>query len=377
MTASALVLAPIACGVVLLVSGVAKLRDADGSRDAFAAMGVPAALRSPFVVRALPIVEIALGLLLLVTWGWVLAVVAACTAVLFAAYWVLVARVLRRGEAVDCHCFGSIGTDQVTGWTLARNTVLVVLAVLAVAYGAGGSGVPTAVGDLGSSGWAWVAMAGLVAATAALVVSPGGSGGWDEQDDEGDLLDYERTYIPFALLEDEEGRRISLRELASQRAHLLVFLSLGCAPCEDVAKNLEEWQRRLGPVVQVSAVFTAFLEALPDRWTWPGVNRWFDVEGGASRMLAYQGRPGAVLLGADGFLAGGPVAGARNIESSWTTFSPSSPPERARLHPTTGTTTGTTTGMTTGTTTTTRTTTTAAGRRRRGPRPAHRVPLVE
>src|SRR4051794_29820049 len=76
MTSVALVLAPLACAVVLLVSGWAKLGAEEATRAGFAAMGVPQALRAAIVVKALPYAEIALGALLLVAWAWPLAVVA-------------------------------------------------------------------------------------------------------------------------------------------------------------------------------------------------------------------------------------------------------------------------------------------------------------
>ena len=62
-------LAPLTCGVVLLISGVAKVGDPTATRDAFMSMGVPQALRSETLVTPLPYVEIALGVLLLVTWS--------------------------------------------------------------------------------------------------------------------------------------------------------------------------------------------------------------------------------------------------------------------------------------------------------------------
>ena len=122
------------------VSGWTKVGDVTGMRLAFVAMRVPSALSRPVVVRALPYAELALGLALLLTWGWLLAVVGAVATALFVAYTVLVARVLQTGDSVECHCFGSLGGDRVTPATLARNLVLVALAALATAFGAGGSG---------------------------------------------------------------------------------------------------------------------------------------------------------------------------------------------------------------------------------------------
>ena len=307
MTAVALVLAPLACSVVLALSGVAKARDMAGTREAFTSLAVPQALRGEAVVRSLPYVEAVLALLLLVTWSWPLAVVAGATTALFAAYWVLVLLVLRRGEDVDCGCFGAVGDDRVTGATLARNSVLVVLAGLATAFGAAGEGVPTILRDLSGAEAAWLLMALAVTAAGVLVVGRGAPGPASAADE--DLLDYDRQLIPFALLNDADGRRTTLRELAGTRPQLLVFLSPSCDSCVQVAAKLPEWDADLGPV-QIQAVYTAELDTLPANVTAPGVPAWFDVEEGATHTFAPTGRPAAVLLGADGMLAGGPVAGS-------------------------------------------------------------------
>lgn len=312
MTSVALVLAPLTCSLVLLLSGLAKLRDPAASREAFASMGVPAALRSEAVVRLHPYAEVALGVLLLVTWSWAMAVVAAAVTLLFAAYWVLVLLVLRRGEEVDCGCFGAIGDDRVSGTTLARNSLLVLLAALATAYGVAGSGVPDVVRDLRGEDALWVVMAAAAALTAVLVVgrgrpAPAGPSVVPAADE--DLLDYEREPIPFAMLLDREGQQTTLRALASQQAQLLVFLSPSCSQCAEVAAQMPGWAEQLGPV-GLQAVYTEQLSLLPDAVVPAGVPAWFDVARGATDTFAPTGRPAAVLLGADGMLAGGPVAGS-------------------------------------------------------------------
>ena len=254
----------------------------------------------------MPYVEIALGVLLLVTWSWPLAVVAAATTALFAAYWVLVLRVLRRGEEVDCGCFGALGDDRVSGTTLARNSLLVVLAALATAFGAAGSGVlPAAAATSAPTDWWWLVLSAAVAATAVLVV---GLRRPEPAVADDDLLDYERVPIPFALLEDASGTRTTLRQLAAERPQLLVLPELDCWACESSPRSCPTGTSRLGPV-EVSTVFTEPLESIPETMRPVGVSAWFDVEQGATETFA-DGRPSAVLLGADGALAGGPVAGA-------------------------------------------------------------------
>jgi hypothetical protein len=303
-------LAPLTCGVVMLISGVAKVGEPSATREAFMSMGVPRALRSEALVTSLPYVEIALGVLLLATWSWPLAVVGAATTALFAAYWVLVLRVLRRGEEVDCGCFGALGDDRVSGTTLARNSLLVVLAALAAAFGAAGSGVVPALRDFGRTDWWWLLLSVAVAATAVLVA---GLRRPAEVLADDDLLDYERTPIPFALLEDASGTRVTLTQLAAQRPQLLLFLSTHCWACETVAAKVPRWTPRLGPV-EISIVLTESLGSVPDTMRQDGVRMWFDVEQGATDTFA-RGRPSAVLLGADGALAGGPVRGADDVEA--------------------------------------------------------------
>ena len=248
-------------------------------------MGVPQALRSETLVTALPYVEIALGVLLLATWSWPLAVVAAATTALFAAYWVLVLRVLRRGEEVDCGCFGALGDDRVSGTTLARNSV------------AGGARRPrhrlrsrrlgrgarrpatsarrTGGGSSSRSRWRPrpVLVVGLRRPEPAVA------------DD--DLLDYERAPIPFALLEDESGTRDhAARSWPPSDPSCLLFLSSDCWACETVAERLPDWMSRLGPV-EISTVFTEPLEDVPADACGPTASRlWFDVEQGATDTFA-------------------------------------------------------------------------------------------
>ena len=66
---SALLPPVLTCAVVLLVSGVAKLRDPDAVDTAFVDLDVPAVLRHPLLRRALPWVEIALGVWLVLATG--------------------------------------------------------------------------------------------------------------------------------------------------------------------------------------------------------------------------------------------------------------------------------------------------------------------
>jgi hypothetical protein len=161
--------------------------------------------------------------------------------------------------------------------------------------------------------------------TAVLVVAPGtvsretpGAGAREgvpdvEEGADEELLDYERSSIPFAILEDAEGNRVTLRQLAQRQAQLLVFISVGCGACTVTLEKLSGAAEKLAPV-EVQAIYTNYVKDLPAHYLLPGITHWHDLEGGATAALCHAGRPVAALLGADGQLAGGPVTGREAID---------------------------------------------------------------
>lgn len=308
---SALLLPLLTTSAVLVVSGVAKLRDPSSVDAAFTSMRVPAPLATPWARRVLPWVEIAFGLWLLLATGAALVVVAALVTVLFAAYLVLVVRALRGPAPADCGCFGSIGESRVTPVTVWRNALLVLAALLTVLAGLGDVSVIT---DLGADGaWAWLLAAALTAAIAVLVTWRGGARaepdptGAVEVDEDGE---YVRTPIPRAQVLTEAGDLELVARLTHRSAHLLVFLNPGCGPCGRIGPDIAGWHEQLQPV-SVRAVLAGpprFLEHYP----YLKDHVWFDPHALAREAFAVAA-PSAVLLGADGLLAGGPVSGEEAI----------------------------------------------------------------
>lgn len=291
---------------VLLVSGIAKLRDPRATRDAFIALRVHGVVPADAAARALPWAEIALaGLLLMAPDGWLLPV-AVALALLMLTYTWLVARALGFEEPVSCSCFGSLGRHDVDRTTLARNVLLSVLATVAVAYAVAGGSAPTAAADLDNGGW-WALVATAAAAAVAVLVLGGGSSPQTPQGLDTELLDYERQPIPYGVLTLPDGQTSTLNELARTQARLLVILSLGCGSCIRTAAKLDEWAARLSPAAGVLAVYPSkngVDEDLGHSRTLVAV----EPDRNVRRLLA-AGTPSAVLLGADGYLAGGPVAG--------------------------------------------------------------------
>lgn len=306
MIPQALVSASVLVVGVLLLSGVAKLLRPDGADEAFAALGVPDALRRPLVVRGHPWAEIALGLGLLALPDPAAVVAAVLALGLFTAYLVLVTRAVRNGVTASCHCFGSVGESGLSTRTVARNAVFVLLALLAVVDTATGGSVLGRLLGLGAQAWWLVAMA-LTGVTVALVLG-GSDAGPDAPEDELPEEDYLRLPIPDVPVVLPAEGEVSLRDLAAERAQLLLFLSPSCGPCQRVTRALDDWARRL-PEVDLR-VLTSLppdnVSQVAPAWT-PYLAT--DPGSVVASTFGVTGRPQAVLLGRDGLLAGGPVRG--------------------------------------------------------------------
>lgn len=311
---SPLLLPVLTCAVVLLVSGAVKLRDPASVERAFTALEVPAPLDRPVVRRVVPWAEVVLGLWLLLAGGAVLALGAALVLVLFLGYLVLVTRAVGRPEPVDCGCFGALGDDRVTRVTVWRNAVLVVAAGLAVWAGVRDAAVPPALGTV--STWAWLGATALAVLAAVLVThrSPAATAPAPTAAPVDEDGDYVRQEIPRAQVLTEEGRNTLLKERARQGAHLLVFLSPGCSPCQRISGDVAGWAAELAPLVTVKAVVAGSPETLVVGLEALRGHVWFD-EFGITRAAFAMSTPGAVLLGTDGYLAGGPVQGEDDVRA--------------------------------------------------------------
>jgi len=121
-------------GVVWVVAGVLKLPDPALSVRAVRAYRLLPEAVVPAVGYGLPVLEVAIGLLLIVGLGT--RVVATLSAVLFLAFIVGIASAWARGLQIDCGCFGGGGfradaTAQYP-WEIARDVGLLALSVALV-----------------------------------------------------------------------------------------------------------------------------------------------------------------------------------------------------------------------------------------------------
>ncbi|GAA4507370.1 TlpA family protein disulfide reductase [Brevibacterium yomogidense] len=325
-------MAPLLTGIlillslVLLLSGGSKLPDHRGTVDAMTSLRIPLTILHKPLAHILPVGELALAVSLWLPSRTSSLIGAVLTTGVFAVFTVIIGRALRFDEPITCACFGSFGAPTVTPLTLARNIVLTVLGGIGIAGAAAGAGP----GRLWAASGAVVVSAGLlVVATAAvtwLVVGGTGAlsggadrapaaGGAEAEADTADAVDsFLAAPIPFAQLRGADGDLVSLRRLVRTEAHLLLFLSPGCGPCVRTLERLSEFRARLAPVVRVDAVFRRPVEELSGTVrAQVGPDVWEDPETNVGEAFQIAGRPAAVLLGADGTIAGGPVTGEDDV----------------------------------------------------------------
>lgn len=308
MPTDALVLAPAILAVVLVVSAVGKLRSPRASAEAFRDLRVPALLSGHGAVRGLPWAEIALAVALVLLGGRPGVLASVATLVLFTAYLWLVVRGLGFDVPVDCACFGEFAPGRITRGTVVRNAWLVALAVLAVVASTQGSSVATRLAD-GGAPWWWVAGAVAAAVTVRLVV--GGSGPAAELDEQAALVEEEGEYLrvrtPALPVTLGDGSTTTLRRLSETRPQLLVYVSETCGSCREVIDAVPGWREQL-PQLDVRILVRADPESSGLASTQEPLSV-HDAEGLVYETFDLR-TPGAVLLGADGLLAGGPVIGS-------------------------------------------------------------------
>ncbi|OFT56217.1 hypothetical protein HMPREF3159_09365 [Brachybacterium sp. HMSC06H03] len=315
--------APILLSITLLISGLAKLGAREGTQDAMRSLRLPLPTMHASVASVLPVTEIVLALAIWIPAPPLQVLLTGLVAALMLTYLMIIARALTFEEQVHCSCFGTLASPTVSRTTLVRNVLLSLLGVLAVA--AAGSGAMTTLLVQAPMGLIGLGLA-LLIAIALTAATIGGSVAETDADastaptttpadaDEDELLDYERSPIPAAVLQQPDGRLITLTQLTAQRAALLVFVTEGCGPCERVLDHAEEWIGELEQTLQVRFVFSRPLDQLRERTTDRVTDHALhDLQFTARTALGSASAPSAVLLGADGQLAGGPVNGGSAV----------------------------------------------------------------
>jgi hypothetical protein len=304
---------PLLLAAVLIASAIGKFRRPD-DLTGWAELGVPRALRREWIRALHPWGELALGLAVALLGGWLGVLASLLALTLMIVYTLLVVRVMTSDSAASCACFGS--RRRVSRVTVVRNVWLTLLAAAAAAVvwvtpilgGALAAGIPQ---------WTWLIALAVAGITTALILWPEktSDGGKATDAATGVLTaasDYVRARTPAVPVTLADGTVENLRAMAARKPILLLAVSSLCEPCERVIAQRGEF-RALLPEVDVRLLFAEPVGMSPST-EYDEPMSLHDVEEYIAGSLGYVGTPSAVLLGADGLLAGGPVTGDLAVE---------------------------------------------------------------
>ena len=309
--------------VTLTASGIAKAKDPSSTVEGILNLGLDSVAPLKLTPAVLPWAELVLAAGLLFAPGPLFPVFAIASCALMVFYLVVIARALATGRTEGCNCFGKKSAAPVSRYTLIRNIALTAAGILTVvASFVGGKALVYELVGLNGSGWLWAVGAGLIALTLWAiqrgeslaepapdipeVVLPSAA---DESED------YVRVPIPYASIYTTDGRVTTLRDMSRVQARVLFFASPTCGSCTPILKTIPRWQKLL-PQLGLHPVFSSEekirqahkLEKLDE-----GVEALVDPKHAAMHNFG-RGTPMAVILGSDGMLAGGPVAGTSDVK---------------------------------------------------------------
>ena len=286
--------------VTLTASGIAKAKDPSSTVEGILNLGLDSVAPLKLTPAVLPWAELVLAAGLLFAPGPLFPVFAIASCALMVFYLVVIARALATGRTEGCNCFGKKSAAPVSRYTLIRNIALTIAGILTVvASFVGGKAVVYELVGLNGSGWLWAVGAALIALTL-----------WAIQ--RGESLaepapDIPEVVLPSAADESEDYVRVPI-------PYASIYTTDGRVTTP-ILKTIPRWQKLL-PQLGLHPVFSSEekihqahkLEKLDE-----GVEALVDPKHAAMHNFG-RGTPMAVILGSDGMLAGGPVAGTSDVK---------------------------------------------------------------
>ncbi|MDQ3864544.1 MAG: TlpA family protein disulfide reductase [Actinomycetota bacterium] len=355
----ALLIARLLLVAVFTLSGVAKLADQAGSRQAMIAFGVPRGLAKPFGLL-LPLAELAVAAALLpAVTAWWGALGALALLVLFV---VGISANLANGRKPDCRCFGQLHSAPV-GWkTLARNGLLVAVAALVIWRGPENAG-PSMVGWVGDlsvpqllgflfglvivtmlaiQGWFILhllrqngrVLVRLRALEAGLGMVPSGNpSGNGSQPGAGLPVG---SAAPAFRLKDLRGEEVALHDLrAAGKPVVLIFTSPGCDACTELLPEIARWQLKHAEKLTISLISEMSIEENRAKTSEHGLQHvLMDQDGEVADSYHVEATPSAVLITLSGTV-GSPLAEGPDAVEALITQAAGAPAQMPILHSTT------------------------------------------
>lgn len=321
---------------IFIISGLAKLVDRPGSRQALLDFGVPARLAGPGAVL-LPVSELAVaGLLILTVSAWWGALGSLALLLLFTA---AVGYHLTRGHTPKCHCFGQASSEPIGRPTLVRNLILSALAGIIVGFGHTNAGAsvtgwlgPTTLIEQVELSLGGLSVVLLVAGVVILLqllrkIDPllqrfqeleatlavnGGKA-------RAAMLPPVIAPIPAPAfrLPDLSGKMITLDALLARGwPVLLLFSDPECGPCTALLPEVGRWQREYASKLTVALMSQGTPEANRAKVSQHGIGLvLLQQDREVAEAYQAQGTPCAVLIHADGIMRSGLACGAEQIRA--------------------------------------------------------------
>ena len=315
MMNDALVIARLGLAAVFIVAGFAKLADRPGTRRALADFDVPHRLTDPLVLL-LPAAELTAAAALVfpttARWG------AAGSLVLLALFVIGLTRVLRRGQAPDCHCFGQLHSQPASWMTVARNLALALPAAYIALAGPGPSLSSWVTSTDASDLWLIATSSLAILATATSILLRRENHRLRSPDSRAAAAPRQiGALAPRFTLPSAAGPAVSLQDLlADDRACVLTFVHPGCGPCATLLPELARWHdtitERLA-LTLVAPVEATQAEQLARKHAPADVL--IDEQSTVMHAYGVTATPSAVLVASDGTVRSPPVGGRAEIES--------------------------------------------------------------
>jgi peroxiredoxin/uncharacterized membrane protein YphA (DoxX/SURF4 family) len=303
---------------VLGVAGVAKLADPAGSRDAARGFGVPAWLIWPAAVLV-PICELLTAVVLLPSRSARLGAIAA--AALLVAFSAAIAWALARGRRPSCGCFGRLHSAPAGLGTLARNLGLASGAVLVAVTGPG----PALGDDAASTAIALLTLSTAILALTlfALLRRHGHLLARLDALEENAASEPEDEVLPIGARAPEfrlpaaSGASVALEDLrAVGLPVLLVFADPACGPCATLLPEVSRWQSEHARRVTVALVSRGAADTNRALAQEHGIAPLLlQADGELADLYGSNGTPSAILIGADGRIAGRLRYGADGVRA--------------------------------------------------------------